>query len=76
MHFDFVFCYILVIFVVLILVLASFFCHYRSCCRRNARNRVKFQSDREKLREINQALEPFGFAYSMPKDIFYSLEDA
>ncbi|MCI9004195.1 MAG: DUF4474 domain-containing protein [Lachnospiraceae bacterium] len=76
MHFDFVFCYILVILVVLILVLASFFCHYRSCCRRNARNRVKSQSDGEKLREINQALEPFGFAYSMPKDIFYSLEDA
>ncbi len=50
------------------------------CCRyqrhKKARYLVKKRSEQEKYAEINQALEPFGFAYSLSKDIFYSLEDA
>lgn len=51
-----------------------------ACCRqqrkRKARHLAKSKSEQEKYAEINQALEPFGFAYSLSKDIVYSLEDA
>ena len=33
-------------------------------------------TDEEKLRDINDALKGFGFAYDLQKDIFYSLENA
>ncbi len=63
-------CILLVFFIVLIVI----------CCRiqrhKKARCRVKQRDDREKLRDINEVLKPFGFAYDLSKDIFYSLEDA
>ncbi len=51
------------------------------CCERyhhhkRAKCRVRQRSDQEKMRDINEALKPFGFAYHFRKDIFYSLEDA
>lgn len=76
MHLDtLLFCVSAIIFI-LILVLGSIFCHYRSLCRKKAKCQVKAQGDKEKLREINHALAPFGFAYDFAKDIFYSLENA
>ena len=76
MSFDtLLFCIVTIIFI-LILVLCSLFCHYRSLCRRKAKCQVKAQSDKKKLQEINHVLAPFGFAYDPSKDIFYSLENA
>lgn len=50
------------------------------CCRhhrhKKARCKVKYRSDQEKLKDINNALKPFGFAYDLSKDIFYALENA
>ncbi|MEY8390086.1 DUF4474 domain-containing protein [Lachnospiraceae bacterium 45-W7] len=51
------------------------------CCERyhrhkRAKCKVRQRSDQEKMRDINEALKPFGFAYHLRKDIFYSLEDA
>lgn len=57
-----------------VLAVILFCCRYQQ--RRKARCLVKEQSEQEKYRKINQALLPFGFAYSLSKDIFYSLEDA
>lgn len=50
------------------------------CCRhhrhKKVKYKVKYRSDQEKLKDINNALRPFGFAYDLLKDIFYSLENA
>lgn len=51
------------------------------CCLRirrhkRAKCRVKRRCDEEKLHDINQALEAFGFAYDLRRDIIYSLKDA
>lgn len=62
----------LAIFAVLVVILCC--CRYRR--HRKAKYLVKTRSEQEKYAEINQALGPFGFAYSLSKDIFYSLEDA
>ncbi len=43
---------------------------------KKAKCKVLCRSDEEKLKDINAVLEKFGFAYSLPKDIFYSLEDS
>ena len=43
---------------------------------KKAKYRVKQRSDKEKLNDINGVLQPFGFAYDLSKDIFYSLEHA
>lgn len=59
----------------ILLFLIIFFCH-RYHCHKRAKCRVRQRSDQEKIRDINQALEPFGFAYHFRKDIFYSLEHA
>ncbi|MCI9530198.1 MAG: DUF4474 domain-containing protein [Lachnospiraceae bacterium] len=67
---------ILTILITLALVLIFLFVHYRSHCRREARIQVKRRPDQEKLQDINQALAPFGFAYSLTQDIFYSKQDA
>ena len=51
-----------------------------ACCwqhrKRKAKHLVAIRGEQEKYAEVNHALEPFGFAYSLSKDIFYSLEDA
>ncbi len=60
------------IIAVLLVILVC--CRFRQ--RRKAKCLVKKHSEQEKYAEINQALQPFGFAYSLSKDIFYSLEDA
>lgn len=59
-----------------ILLLLVIFCYCRYRRHKKAKCMVKERCDKEKLTDINKALEPFGFAYSLPKDIFYSLEDA
>ncbi|MEY8516919.1 DUF4474 domain-containing protein [Lachnospiraceae bacterium 29-84] len=72
MHFKWI-CFAVCVAIVALLVL---FCCWRCYCRRKARRLVREQRDYIKIREINQALEPFGFAYYAGKDIFCSLEDA
>ncbi len=51
-----------------------------ACCwqhrKSKAKHLVAIRGEQEKYAEVNHALEPFGFAYSLSKDIFYSLEDA
>lgn len=59
-----------------VLLLLTIFCCYRYMRHKKAKRLVRGRSDQEKLTDINQALRPFGFAYSLRKDIFYSLEDA
>ncbi len=64
-----------IIFIVLVLLLCIWiYCRFRR--HKKAKCKVKEHSEKEKVTEINAALEPFGFAYSLSKDIFYSLEDA
>lgn len=61
-------------FILIFLLLIFLYCRHRR--HKKARCRVKARCDREKLADINQALEPYGFAYDLKQDIFYSLEDA
>ena len=58
----------------IIVIMIVFLMRYHR--KRKAKRLVKERDDRQKLVDINRALEPFGFAYSILKDIFYSLEDA
>ncbi len=67
--------------VVLGVVLAALLLIVLLCClrvqhHRRAKCRVRRRSDEEKLCDINQALEPFGFAYDLRRDIVYSLKNA
>ena len=71
-----IFYYLLCGIITGILLLTAGFCCYRYRCRKKARELVRTQSEQEKYAQLNQALAPFGFAYSLSKDIFYSLEDA
>lgn len=43
---------------------------------RRAKRRVRRRGDEEKLCDLNRALEPFGFAYDLRRNIVYSLKDA
>lgn len=72
LNINYLFCVIFAATVLLLTVLI--FMRYRHIKR--AKRLVKERDDRQKLVDINRALEPFGFAYSILKDIFYSLEDA
>lgn len=60
----------------MILLLVIVFCCLRHQRHKRAKCLVRKRSDQEKIQDINQALEPFGFAYHYRKDIFYSLENA
>lgn len=59
-----------------IFLLLFIFCCLRARRCRRAKCRVRRRSDKEKLHDINHALEPFGFAYDLRRDIVYSLKDA
>ena len=59
------------VFLLLILI-----CCIRIQHHRRAKCRVRRRSDEEKLSDINQALQPFGFAYDLRRDIIYSLKHA
>lgn len=72
MHINWIVIGILVAIVLLVLIVC--FLRYRR--HKRAKCLVKKRCDQEKMRDINQALEPFGFAYHFRKDIFYSLEDS
>ena len=58
-----------------LLLIVLLFC-LRVQHHRRAKCRVRRRSDEEKLCDINQALEPFGFAYDLRRDIVYSLKNA
>lgn len=62
--------------IILVFLLMVIICCLRFHRHKKARCLVHSKSDEEKLREINEALRGFGFAYDLSKDIFYSLEDA
>ena len=62
--------------IALLLVLLIGICCLRYRRHKKAKCKVWCRSDEEKLRDINAILERFGFAYSLPKNIFYSLEDS
>ena len=64
------------ILAVVLLLLAVIICCIRYHRHKRAKCLVRRRCDQEKIRDINGALEPFGFAYHLHKDIFYSLEDA
>ncbi len=68
--------YIIFGMVVIMLVLILIICRLRYQRHKRAKFRVKERCDHEKIQDINQALEPFGFSYHPQKDIFYSLEEA
>lgn len=53
----------------LVILLSAIFC---SLWRKRARKRVRLRTDRQKLADLNLALEPFGFAYDGKLDAFYS----
>lgn len=72
MHINWIVIGILVAIVLLVLIV----CILRYRRHKRAKCLVKKRCDQEKMRDINQALEPFGFAYHFRKDIFYSLEDS
>jgi hypothetical protein len=72
LHINWIVIGILVAIVLLVLIVC--FLRYRR--HKRAKCLVKKRCDQEKMRDINQALEPFGFAYHFRKDIFYSLEDS
>ena len=59
-----------------VLLLLILICCIRYRRHKRAKCRVRERCDHEKLSDINQALEPFGFAYDLKRDIFYSLRDA
>lgn len=50
--------------------------YIRCLHHKKARARVRSRSDAQKLHDINEAIKPFGFAYDLRRDIFYSLKDA
>lgn len=56
---------LLVLLIVLIIVCI--------CRRRRARKLVMLRTDKQKCTDLNAALEPFGFAYDICSDSFYSL---
>lgn len=58
-----------------LLIICGIIC-YRYDMHKKARELVKSRSDQQKLTDLNKALKPFGFAYDLSKDIFYSREDA
>lgn len=62
------------ILILVLLLLVFLCCRYRR--HKRARCQVRLRCDREKLADINHALEAYGFAYNLKQDIFYSLEDA
>ena len=72
MHINWVVFGIIMAFILLFLLL----CLFRIQRHRRAKCRVRRRSDEDKLRDIDQALAPFGFAYDMRKDIVYSRKDA
>ena len=72
LHINWIVIGILVAIVLLVLIV----CILRYRRHKRAKCLVKKRCDQEKMRDINQALEPFGFAYHFRKDIFYSLEDS
>lgn len=59
-----------------LLLLLILLCILRMQRHRRAKCRVRRRSDEDKLKDINQVLMPFGFAYDLRRDIIYSLKDA
>ena len=59
--------------ILVLIIVICFLCHQR---HKKAKCKVQSRSDQEKVRDINEVLKRFGFAYSLPKNIFYSLEDS
>ncbi len=57
-------------------VLLTFFMGWILTFRLRARNRVRHRTDDEKCRDLNKALDPFGFQYDINQDIFLSKRDA
>jgi len=56
--------------IILVLLLMVIICCLRFHRHKMARCLVHSKSDEEKLKEINEALRGFGFAYDLSKDIF------
>lgn len=59
-----------------LVLLFIFLCVLRIQHHKRAKCRVRRRSDADKLSDINRALEPFGFAYDLRRDIIYSLKNA
>lgn len=72
MHINWIICGV----VAAVLLLLVFICCLRIRRHKRAKCRVKRRCDEEKLHDINRALEPFGFAYDLRRDIIYSLKSA
>ena len=72
MHINWIICGV----VAAVLLLLIFICCLRIRRHKRAKCRVKRRCDEEKLRDINRALKPFGFAYDLHRDIIYSLKSA
>lgn len=72
MHVD----WVILGIVAAVLLLLILICYLRYRRHKRAKCRVQERCDHEKLSDINQALEPFGFAYNLKQDIFYSLRGA
>ena len=72
MHINWIICGV----VAAVILLLIFICCLRIRRHKRAKCRVKRRCDEEKLRDINRALEPFGFAYDLHRAIIYSLKSA
>lgn len=68
--------YVICSVVLFLLLVILFICVSRKRRHKKAECFVKTRSDTEKQTDINEALKPFGFAYDLSKNIFYSLENA
>lgn len=66
--------YVLVVILAAVLIGIAVYARYRHHVK--AKALVCKRTDEQKLADINYALQPFGFAYDLKRDIFYSRRDA
>jgi len=64
--------YIVLAATALLVILGILFVLFR---RHRAKSRVRRRGDEQKIRDLNNAISPFGFLYDICQDVFYAAKD-